>query len=139
MRFNILSQVRVAAWALALAIIILSFVPPDLRPDTGAPHYLEHFCIYVIFGTAFAIGYNEKQGLLAILFVIFAGSIEIAQLFVPGRHARLSDFAVDALGAYFGLLAVALLVRIRATRASLLDTRQNGRQGSTQTKPAESL
>ncbi len=29
--------------------------------------------------------------------VLFAGAIELAQTFVPGRHARLSDFIVDAV------------------------------------------
>jgi len=37
--------------------------------------------------------------------VLFAGAIELAQLFVPGRHARLSDFTVDALAARIGLAA----------------------------------
>jgi len=48
--------------------------------------------------------------LLAILLVIFLGSIEVAQLFVPGRHARLSDFIIDAIAACMGL-AIASLVR----------------------------
>jgi VanZ family protein len=30
---------------------------------------------------------------------LFAGFVEIAQLFVAGRHARWSDFTVDALAA----------------------------------------
>lgn len=110
------SQARVVAWTLALAVIILSLVPPDLRPDTGTPHFLEHFSIYVAVGAAFAIGYNKNHGLLGILFVIFAGAIETAQLLAPGRHARLSDFVVDALGMYVGLLAVVLKSRIRASR-----------------------
>ena len=41
----------------------------------------------------------------AIGLVLFAGAIELAQLFVPGRHARLSDFVVDALAACIGLAA----------------------------------
>ena len=75
--------------------------------------------------------------LLAILFVIFAGVIEAAQLFAPGRHARLSDFVVDTLGMYVGLLAVALAVRIRAPRLSLLKTRQNADHRVRPTAPAE--
>jgi len=37
--------------------------------------------------------------------VLFAGAIELAQLFVPGRHAGLGDFIVDALAACIGLAA----------------------------------
>jgi hypothetical protein len=42
---------------------------------------------------------------VAIGLVIFAGAIELAQLFAPGRHARLSDFIVDASAACIGLAA----------------------------------
>jgi VanZ family protein len=48
-------------------------------------------------GRLFGLGYKRKHGLLAILLVIFSSFIEIAQLFVPGRHARLSDFIIDAV------------------------------------------
>lgn len=89
-------------------------VPPDLRPETGAPHDLEHFLIYSAAGLAFGLGYPRKHGLLAILLLIYAASIEIAQLFVPGRHARLSDFIVDALAMCVGLMMVSLISRIRA-------------------------
>ena len=103
------------AWILAFAVIILSFVPPDTRPATGAPHFVEHFSIFVALGAAFAIGYHKNHSLLAILFVIFTGAIETAQMLAPGRHARLSDFVVDALGMYVGLLAAVVLLRIRAS------------------------
>jgi hypothetical protein len=55
------------------------------------PHSVEHFTIYVATGFAFGLGYKRRHDLLAILIVIFSGSIEVAQLSVPGRHARLSD------------------------------------------------
>jgi VanZ family protein len=42
---------------------------------------------------------------------MFAGFVEIAQLFVPGRHARLSDFIVDALAMCVGALAVMLRLK----------------------------
>jgi VanZ family protein len=113
-RSNILQPARIAAWSLATAIAVLSVVPPNLRPETGAPHDVEHFLIYSATGLAFGLGYDRKHGLLAILLLIFAGSIEIAQLFVPGRHARLSDFIVDAFAMCVGLMIVSLISRIRA-------------------------
>jgi VanZ family protein len=104
---------RIAAWSLAVAIVILSLVSPALRPETGAPPSLEHFTIYAVTGFAFGLGYN-RHNLLAILLVIFAGSIEIAQLFVPGRHARLSDFMIDAVAACIGLVMSSLLSLARS-------------------------
>jgi VanZ like family len=100
---------RIAAWSLAAAIVVLSLAPPALRPKTGAPHSLEHLTIYVATGFAFGLGYKRKLGLLAILLVIFSSFIEIAQLFVPGRHARLSDFIIDAVAVCIGLVMSSLL------------------------------
>ena len=105
---------RIAAWSLAAAIVILSLVPPALRPETSAPHSLEHLIIYAATGFAFGLGYKGRHDLLAILLVIFSGSIEIAQLFVPGRHARLSDFIIDAVAACIGLVMSSLLSLARA-------------------------
>jgi VanZ family protein len=100
---------RIAAWILATAIVILSLVPPTLRPVTSAPHGLEHLIIYAGTGFTFGLGYKGRYDLLVIFLVIFSGSIEIAQLFVPGRHARLSDFNIDAVAVCIGLVASSLL------------------------------
>jgi VanZ family protein len=106
---------RIAAWGLAAAIIVLSVVPPDLRPGTPIPHYLEHFAIYAVTGCAFGLGYGLRPSLLAMRLVIFSGCIEIIQLFIPGRHARFGDFLVDAIATCAGVTSVALLRRIART------------------------
>ena len=100
---------RIAAWSLAAVIVILSLVPSTLRPETGAPHSLEHFAIFAATGFAFGLGYKRRHDLIAILLVIFSGAIEIAQLFVQGRHARLGDFIIDAVAACIGLVMASLL------------------------------
>lgn len=97
-----LKVIRIAAWLLAAAIVVLSLVPPELRPILGVPHVLEHFAIFSATGFAFGLGYGRQYS-VAIVLAFFAGVIEVAQLFVPGRHARLSDFIVDALAACIGL------------------------------------
>lgn len=102
---------RIVAYSLATAIIVLSLVPPTLRPETSAPHSFEHLTIYGATGFAFGLGYKRRHDLLAILLVIFSGSIEIAQLFIPGRHARLSDFIIDAVAACIGLVISSLLTQ----------------------------
>ena len=96
------------ALGLATAIVALSVVPPSLRPETGLPHGIEHFVIYWATGLAFALGSELKPGLLATRLVFFSGAVEIAQLFVPGRHARLIDFIVDGLAITVGVIAGSL-------------------------------
>jgi VanZ family protein len=93
---------------LTAAIVILSVVPPSLRPQTSAPHSVEHFTILAVTGFAFGLGHKRRHDLIAILLVIFSGAIEIAQLFVPGRHARLCDFIIDAVAACIGLVMASL-------------------------------
>ena len=108
---KILPSVSAASVALGLAtaIVALSVVPPTLRLETGLPHGIEHFVIYLATGLAFALGCELKPGVLATLLVFFSGAVEIAQLFVPGRHARLSDFIVDGLAMTVGVMAVSLV------------------------------
>jgi VanZ family protein len=107
---------RIVAWCLAVAILMLSLVPPDLRPETGVPHAAEHFTIYAVTGTAFGLGYAQREAFLAATLIIFAGIVELAQLLVPGRHARLSDFIIDALAMGLGVAAASLSRRLGGLR-----------------------
>ncbi len=101
---------RIIGWLLAATIVVFSLVPPQLRPESDVPHDLQHFAIFAATGLAFGVGYGPRY-FVTIALVIFAGAIEIAQLLVPGRHARLSDFIVDALAACIGLAASYVVAR----------------------------
>jgi VanZ family protein len=114
-RWRIRKGVRLIAWGLAAAIVYFSVVPPALRPETGLPHDVEHLAIFCATGLAFGLAYNDRRGPLAALLVCFAGAVEVAQLLVPGRHARLSDFLVDALAACIGVMIVPLIERARGS------------------------
>ena len=100
--------VRIVAWSLAATIIVLSLVPTELRPETGIPHMFEHALAFAATGAAFGLGYETRREILAIRLAIFAGAVEIAQLFAPGRHARISDFLVDAVTICVGAIAGSL-------------------------------
>jgi VanZ family protein len=101
MRFLCQKTARVAGWCLTVVITLLSLVPP--RPETTAPHNVEHFAIFAAAGVVFGLGYRRRPILVTIALTIFAGAIELAQILVPGRHARLSDFIVDAFSASAGM------------------------------------
>jgi VanZ family protein len=96
--------IRFVAWLLAAAIIILSVVPPELRPETTLPHDLEHAGIFWMTGLAFGFAYDFSKRWLATYMTAFSAAVELVQLFVPGRHARLRDFIVDAAAICFGLI-----------------------------------
>jgi VanZ family protein len=96
---------RVGAWLLVLAIIVLSIIPPYYRATTDLPRPVEHFSIFLITGLAFDVAYPCRYVVQIVYLVLFAGIVELIQLEVPGRHARVSDFLASALG-----LAVAYLL-----------------------------
>jgi VanZ family protein len=110
--FSVMYAARITAWLLAAAVIVLSIVPPVLRPVTDLPHIFEHFAIYFATGLAFGLGYERRLALLSIASVAFAGAIELAQLLVYGRHARLSDFLVNSLGMCVGVISAAIFREI---------------------------
>jgi VanZ family protein len=104
---------RATAWLALAAIIVLSLVPPGVRPSTFMPHKIEHAGIFLLDGIAFGITYCGYQWLASVTAVIFCAGIEFAQLAVPGRHARLSDFLVDALAICVGIFGGSTLIRAR--------------------------
>jgi hypothetical protein len=104
---------QIAAWACIAAICVLSLVAPSLRPVTFLPHGLEHAAIFAIAGFAAGLGYPERPLPHMAGFVFFAAAVEVAQLYVPGRHARLIDFVVDAGAACAGVAFAVLLARAR--------------------------
>jgi VanZ family protein len=109
---------RIVAWILAIIITTLSVVPAWLRPETEMPHHLEHFAAFFIVGIAFGLGYDRRPILISIALLAFTALIEVAQIFVPGRHARLSDFIVDAIAVLSGAILVDIARRAMKPRRS---------------------
>ena len=102
---------RFIAWSALATIIVLSFVPSSLRPDSAIPHALEHFAAFLLVGGAFALGYPRRHLAIAAAAVPVTAILELLQLLAPGRHARLSDFVFNALGACTGVAVVSLFGR----------------------------
>jgi VanZ family protein len=92
-------------------IVLLTIVPPGSRPITHVPHNVEHAAVFLLNGLAFAFGYRGRELLLSIAAPPLCAGLEIAQLFVPGRHARISDFAVDMIAALMGIAAGTIIAR----------------------------
>jgi VanZ family protein len=84
-------------------IAFFSLSPASLRPVTPAGQSMEHFLVHILVGVAFGIGYARWILLQALGLVALTGAIELAQIFVPGRHARVSDFLIDAGAACLGI------------------------------------
>jgi hypothetical protein len=105
------------AWIVLGAIVALSLVTPSLRPVTVVPHGIEHAAIFALAGFAATLGYPNRPALTMAALVAFSGAVEAAQLFAPGRHARLIDFVVDAAAACIGAGIAYVAMRLRASRS----------------------
>jgi hypothetical protein len=95
---------RLIGWLAVIAIGVLSLVPGDMRPHTGAPGAFEHVVAY--FGTAglLTFGYGERRTAIAIALSLplYSAAFEIAQSQIPGRHAAFSDFVASTIGVIVG-------------------------------------
>jgi VanZ family protein len=100
---------RIFAWLLAAAVTFATLGPPGYRPHADISHDAEHALAFILVGLAFALAYPRQRPLVAVLSVAATGVLELLQLFAPGRHARLEDFAVDALAALAGLAIAAVI------------------------------
>ena len=103
---------RLFAWALAAAVAFATLGPPSYRPHSELGQNGEHALAFVLLGLAFGLAYTRNRWLTAMIAVAMIGLVEILQFWAPGRHARLSDFIVDALAACAGLAAAAAIDRL---------------------------
>lgn len=110
------ARVKKALPLLAIAaIIVLSLVPGQLQVRTGVSRHLEHFAAY--FAVAGVLAFVWGQALLGlfsigVLLMGLAAAMELAQVVVPGRTARLSDLAASDLGVAAGLVAMWIVLRL---------------------------
>src|ERR1700722_17204626 len=98
---------RIFAWLLAAVVTFATLGPPQFRPHADLGQDGEHALAFTLIGLAFGAAYPRHRLLATMMAVAGIGLLEILQLWAPGRHARLEDFAVDALTACVGLAIAA--------------------------------
>jgi VanZ family protein len=102
------SVIRNAAFIACLgALATLAWLPATVIKRTTLGGQAEHFIAYL--GTAFVVRLafraNPRPIAQCILLIGYAAILEAGQLFSPGRHASLADFAFSSAGvAMAGLL-----------------------------------
>jgi len=103
---------RVIAWLGIATIVVLSIVPGAHRPHVLQAPKLEHLAAYFVASAVLVVSFLERGRhiLIGLCLTLLAGALEIAQLSIPGRESKLSDWAVSSLGAWAGIGAVLLAV-----------------------------
>ena len=100
---------RLFAWLLAAAVSFATLGPARYRPHSNLGQDVEHSLAFVLVGLAFALAYPRHRQPATVIAVAMLGMLELLQLLVPGRHARLEDFVVDALATLTGFAMVGVL------------------------------
>jgi hypothetical protein len=100
---------RVFAWLLAADIVFVTLAPIGYRPNSGLNKDAEHLLALLLVGLVFGLAYPRHRPIAAGVSVVALAVLETLQLVVPGRDARLEDFAVKALASCAGI-AIACLI-----------------------------
>ncbi|HXI07591.1 MAG: VanZ family protein [Bradyrhizobium sp.] len=100
---------RLLAWCLAAAVTFATLGPPNYRPHANLGQNGDHALAFLLVGFAFGLAYRDKLRVTALAAVVTTGAVEVMQFWAPGRHARLSDFIVDALAICAGIAMAATI------------------------------
>ena len=105
---------QVAAWLLAIAIVVLSLVPPSHRPITDASHNVEHFAIFWATGLAFGSGYPGSAVCARDRINDIVWGDRSRPAMDPRAACTVSDFIVDAAAGLIGLGMAYVAARVAA-------------------------
>ena len=99
-----LKTLKIIGGLVLVAFAVLSLVPRQLRPHTGLPGPLEHMAAYAIAGALLTVCYHKRSQpfIVAVALSLYAATLEIAQIWVPGRNPKFIDFAASSAGALIG-------------------------------------
>jgi hypothetical protein len=110
------SLIRCVAWALAAAVTVFTLSAIEARPTMGSSADVERFIAFSVMGGAFALGYPNRSLSVVGMMIAMVSVLEIAQILVPGRHARFNDALVKAGAAVIGVAIGIAAVRSKNLR-----------------------
>lgn len=96
----------VVAGVLSLAFVAFATLSPiELRPTTELGLGWEHLAAFAVIAAFLAFAFPKRVWQILLFVVLTAILLEIAQLYVPGRHARWIDGATKIFGSLIGVAA----------------------------------
>jgi VanZ family protein len=98
-----LFTLRLLAWLGLAGIALASLLPAEQMTRTGFDAGLEHLVAYAVVTGIWLAAYGARAPvfLIALLFALFAGGMELGQMVSPGRHPALIDALVGGAAAIF--------------------------------------
>lgn len=110
--------IKAASWLIILCLVIVTIVPANERPVSGLEHDWEHFIAFGLAGLTFGLAYTGHLGARFLNAIVFTLTLELIQIPLATRHARVEDFVVDALGACLGIVVANAFRRLTKSHAT---------------------
>jgi VanZ family protein len=115
--------VALAAWACLIFIIYATLSSAGARPELTRTEpalvvFIERFGAYALLGLLFCLAYPGRVALVCLL--VFGGAVllELLQIFIPDRDARIFDAAEKLTGGAVGISAARLFLSFAMRRGS---------------------
>ena len=102
-------------WIAAPAIVFLTLGPQRWRPKTGLPD-VERFAAFFVTGTCLGVAHPRRRSRLSCMILLSAGSLEVCQNLIQGRHGRWRDGIAKAAGGLVGLSFAEAINRLLEAR-----------------------
>ena len=108
---------RFIAWGCVIGLAVASWTPGPDMVRTAFNTQLEHTAGYLIAAITVLVAYPQKPPwLIAVLLGVYAGVLELGQMYIPGRHAALLDWLASSGGV---VCACVMLLFYRSRTRSL--------------------
>src|SRR3954469_18947731 len=109
-----------------IALATLAWLPAKAMTRTSLGGHAEHLIAYL--ATAIVMGLVFKKSLplalQSVLLIVYAAILEAGQIYSPGRHASLHDWAFSSAGVVLGGLILWMARRARCAFASTSPRRE---------------
>ncbi len=109
---------RVTTLAYLAFLVVVTLAPVEMRPNIGSSVTIQHFSAFVVLGMLVSLSCRWRVLALVVVVIGIALTLELLQLAVPGRHARLIDFTVKSAGSLAGLAIVLIISRTVTSRSA---------------------
>jgi hypothetical protein len=108
---------KIAAWGLLAAIVVVTIVPLELRPTDVATADIDRAFAFMIVTAVFTLAFPRKIWLCVLLLMAAVWFIESLQFLSVSRHPDASDAVWKTLGVAAGAAAGWLVNCLRMKRA----------------------
>jgi VanZ family protein len=120
------SLISILAWVWFGFIAFATLSPPADRPELTLTEpalvvLMEHVGAFALLGFLLFFGYPNRHRFVGAFVVCAAITLELLQLFVPGRDARINDALEKVIGAGSGMFAAAWLL----SKSAIIERRSN--------------